>query len=210
LSVRWLRCGTTGVRVVVSLGCSGGGGPVYTARRRTAAATGMDFGFDLGAAAVAARRAAGVRLCGRARQRCNPCTHPHRRLHTTTPPYSSSRPPPPPPPFARPSECVRVRCPCGRVPPRPTRRAALSGRKPPNIAVKRARTRVARSAASYIPRRRRVSYTGYRSSGAAPPPFNRARSLAHTNEHPHTHTHTHTHSRIVYRKCIYSCGTAFV
>lgn len=106
----------------------------------------------------------------------------------TTPPYSSSRPPPPPPPFARPSECVRVRCPCGRVPPRPTRRAALSGRKPPNIAVKRARTRVARSAASYIPRRRRVSYTGYRSSGAAPPPFNRARSLAHTNEHPHTYT----------------------
>jgi len=69
----------TGVRVVVSLGCSGGGGAVYTARRRTAAATGMDFGFDLGAAAVAARRAAGVRLCGRARQRCNPCTHPHRR-----------------------------------------------------------------------------------------------------------------------------------
>lgn len=55
---------------------------MYTERRRTAAATGMDFGFDLGAeAAVAARRAAGVRLCGRARQRCNPCTHPYRRRH---------------------------------------------------------------------------------------------------------------------------------
>lgn len=94
--------------------------------------------------------------------------------------------PPPPSPFARPSECVRVRCPCGRVPPLPTRRAALSGRKPPNIAVKRARTRVARSAASYIPRLRRVAYTGYRSSGAAPPPFNRALS--------HTHTHTRTHT----------------
>lgn len=73
---------TARVCVVVSLDCSGGGGAVCTRRGDgPPPPPPPPRGWTLVSilVAVVARRAAGVRLCGRARQRCNPCTHPLRR-----------------------------------------------------------------------------------------------------------------------------------
>lgn len=190
---------TARVCVVVSLDCSGGGGAVCT--RRGDGPPPPPRGWTLVSilVAVVAQRAAGVRLCGRARQRCNPCTHPLRRRRYSCTSVSTATTV-----AFRPSEWVRA---CA-VPmwARPattdsSRRAApRSPGENPRILRSNAHALGSRAPPLHIYRdcdALRIPVTG-----APVPRRRRLTALAHT--------YTHIHLQTIHSKSIYSCGAAFV